>query len=52
MTRKLETMSLTRYARRLHPNRKNAAKLVLAIRYLRSKQLWVLEGSAVNWRNK
>jgi len=45
-------MSLTRYARRLHPNRRNAAKLVLAIKYLRSKKLWVLEGGAVKWGNK
>ena len=45
-------MSLTRYARRLYPNRRNAAKLVLAIRYLRAKNLWVLEGGAVKWGNK
>ena len=43
MTRKLE-MSLTRYARRLHANPRNAAKLVLSIRHLRSKGLWVLDG--------
>jgi hypothetical protein len=45
-------MSLTRYARKLHANRRNAAKLVLAIRYLRSKNLWVLEGGVVKWGNK
>lgn len=36
-------MSLTARARRLHPNKRNAAKLVLAIRYLRRKNLWVLD---------
>jgi hypothetical protein len=45
-------MSLTTQARKLHPNRRNAAKLVLAIRYLRSKNLWVLEGGTVKWGNK
>ena len=37
-------MSLTTQARKLHPNSKrNAAKWVLSIRYLRAKNLWVLD---------
>jgi hypothetical protein len=44
-------MSLTQYARRLHSNRKNAAKWVRAVQYLRSKKLWILEGGAIKWGN-
>ena len=36
-------MSLTAQARKLHPNRRNGAKWVMAIRYLRRKNLWVLD---------
>jgi hypothetical protein len=36
-------MSLTSKAVQLHSNRRNAAKWVLSIRYLRSKNLWILE---------
>jgi hypothetical protein len=45
-------MSLTTRASALHPNRRNAAKWVLAIRYLRSKHLWVLEGGKATWRSQ
>ena len=45
-------MSLTKRAAELHTNRRNAAKLVLAIRYLRSKKLWVLEGGKATWRSQ
>jgi len=38
-----EEMSLTAQARKLHPNRRNGAKWVMAIRYLRRKNLWVLD---------
>lgn len=42
--------SLTRRAVKLHLNRRNAAKWVLAIRYLRSKNLWILErGKRPSW---
>ena len=44
-------MSLTKYARKLHSNRRNAAKWVLAVQYLRSKNLWILEGAAIKWGN-
>ena len=44
-------MSLTRYARRLHSNRRNAAKWVRAVQYLRSKNLWILEGGVIKWGN-
>ena len=44
-------MSLTRYARRLHSNRRNAAKWVRAVLYLRNKNLWILEGGAIKWGN-
>lgn len=37
------TVSLTSKARRIHPNRRNAAKWVMAVRYLRRKNLWVLD---------
>ena len=36
-------LSLTARARKLHPNRRNAAKWCLAVRYLRRKNLWVLD---------
>lgn len=36
-------MSLTSRAKELHPNRRNAAKWVIAVRYLRRKNLWVLD---------
>jgi hypothetical protein len=45
-------MSLTNPAAELHPCRRNAAKWVLAIRYLRSKHLWVLEGGKATWRSQ
>jgi len=45
-------MSLTTRATSLHPNRRNAAKWVLAIRYLRSRHLWVLEGGKATWRSQ
>jgi hypothetical protein len=46
-------MSLTTRARRLHPVRRNAAKWVLAVRYLRKKNLWVLEqGKKPAWGNQ
>lgn len=45
-------MSLTTRARRIHPNRRNAAKWVRAVQYLRSRKLWVLEGGQVKWGNK
>jgi len=37
-------MSLTTRALTLHACRRNAAKWVLAIRYLRARHLWILEG--------
>ena len=45
-------MSLTTRAAMLHPCRRNAAKWVLAIRWMRSRSLWVLEGGKVKWGNK
>ena len=43
-------MSLTQKALQLHPCRRNAAKWVLAVRYLRSKNLWILErGRKPSW---
>ena len=36
-------MNLTTRARLVYPSRRNAAKWVLAIRYLRRKNLWVLD---------
>jgi len=45
-------MSLTKKAVLLHPHRRNAAKWVLAIRWMRSKNLWVLEGGAAKWGHK
>jgi hypothetical protein len=46
-------MSITSRARALHPNRKNAAKWVLAVRYLRTKNIWILDGGKrPNWGNK
>tara|TARA_R110002126_G_scaffold220_1_gene1142 strand:+ start:3070 stop:3216 length:147 start_codon:yes stop_codon:yes gene_type:complete len=36
-------MSLTTRARLIYPNRRNGAKWVMAIRYLRRKNLWVLD---------
>lgn len=46
-------MSLTTRAAALHPCRRNAAKWVLAVRYLRRKNLWVLEnGRQPKWGNK
>ena len=36
-------MSLTRRAVQLHQNRRNAAKWILAVRYLRRKNLWVMD---------
>ena len=44
-------MSLTQYARRLHSNRRNAAKWVRAIKWMRSKNLWILEGGPIKWGN-
>lgn len=46
-------MSLTRYATRLHSNRRNAAKWVLAVKWMRSrsKNLWILEGGPIRWGN-
>jgi len=38
-----KAMSLTSRAKALHPNRRNAAKWVIAVRYLRRKNLWVLD---------
>jgi hypothetical protein len=45
-------MSLTTRAAALHPNRRNAAKWVLAVRWLRSRHLWVLEGGKATWRSQ
>lgn len=46
-------MSLTQRAVNNFPTRRNAAKWVLAVRYLRSKKLWVLDnGKAPNWGAK
>jgi hypothetical protein len=46
-------MSLTTRARRLHYKRRDAAKWVLAVRYLRKNNLWLLEGGkAPKWGNK
>lgn len=43
-------MSLTMRATALHPSRRNAAKWVLAVRYLRKRNLWVLESGEAKWR--
>jgi hypothetical protein len=45
-------MSLTTRAVTLHPDRRNAAKWVLAVRYLRRRNLWVLESGSAKWRCK
>jgi hypothetical protein len=46
-------MSLTTRARRLHYTRRNAAKWVLAVRYLRARNLWLIEnGRPPKWGNK
>jgi hypothetical protein len=46
-------MSLTTRARRLHYTRRNAAKWVLAVRYLRARNLWLIEGGRLpKWGNK
>jgi hypothetical protein len=45
-------MSLTKRATEMHANRRNAAKWVLAVRWMRSRSLWVLEGGVVKWGNK
>jgi len=45
-------MSLTKRAAEIHPCRRNAAKWVLAIRWMRSRSLWVLEGGAAKWGHK
>jgi uncharacterized protein (DUF2062 family) len=46
-------MSLTSRARNLFPTRRNGAKWVRAVQYLRSKNLWLLEnGKAPTWGNK
>ena len=45
-------MSLTKRAAELYPHRRNAAKWVLAIRYMRINHLWVLEGGAAKWGHK
>ena len=42
-------MSLTRRARKLYANRRLAAKWVLAIRFMRSRRLWILEGARPKW---
>lgn len=43
-------MSLTQKAVQLHQSRRNAAKWVLAVRYLRRKNLWILErGKKPSW---
>ena len=49
-----EQMSLTKRATEMHTNRRNAAKWVLAIRWMRnrSKNLWVHDGGKVKWGNK
>lgn len=43
-------MSLTTRAMELHSCRRLAAKWVLAVRYLRKRNLWVLESGAAKWR--
>jgi hypothetical protein len=45
-------MSLTKRATEMHANRRNAAKWVLAVRWMRSRSLWVLEGGLVKWGNR
>ena len=45
-------MSLTSKAVQLHSNRRNAAKWVLAIRYMRARHIWLLEGGQANWRSR
>lgn len=45
-------MNLTTYARRAHPhNRRHAAKYVLALRYMRQRNLWILDrfGKTPKW---
>lgn len=42
--------SLTARARALFPDRRLAAKWVLAVRFLRSRSLWVLDGAQTKWR--
>lgn len=43
--------SLTRRALELHPNRKTACKWVLAVRWLRSHNLWIMDGNSAKWRS-
>lgn len=41
-------MSLTTRAKELHPNRRNAAKWVQAVKYLRQRNAWIFDpGSRV-----
>ena len=48
-----DEMSLTTRARQLYKDRLNGAKWVLAIRYMRKRNIWVLEnGMRPNWGNK
>ena len=45
-------MTLTTLARRAHPiNRRHAAKYVLALRWMRARNLWILDrfGKAPKW---
>lgn len=45
-------MTLTQLARRAHPlNRRHAAKYVLALRWMRQRNLWILDrfGKAPKW---
>lgn len=45
--------SLTARAAKIYPTRRNAAKWVLAVKYLRRRNLWVLEsGRTPKWGNK
>ena len=46
-------MSLTQRARNLFPTRRNAAKWVRAVQWMRQRNLWILEnGKLPTWGNK
>ena len=44
-------LSLTAQARQFYADRRLAAKWVVAVRFLRSRHLWILDGAHAKWGN-
>ena len=44
-------LGLIAQARQFYPDRRLAAKWVVAVRFLRARHLWILDGARAKWGN-